>query len=66
MNWEGAAFGQGVMLVRFSDTIKESFSNTVKSMDSIVAVLIISARGLLAVILLYNLTIKHMRAERSL
>lgn len=47
--------GRGVMLVRFSDTIKESFSNTVKSMDSIVAVLIISA-GLLAVIVLYNLT----------
>ena len=41
--------------MRFSDTIKESFSNTVKSMDSIVAVLIISA-GLLAVIVLYNLT----------
>lgn len=44
-----------VLRLSFSDTVRESFSNTVKSLDSIVIVLIVSA-GLLAVIVLYNLT----------
>ncbi|HOP11871.1 MAG TPA: ABC transporter permease [Oscillospiraceae bacterium] len=44
-----------ILLVQFSQTIRESFENTVKSIDYIVAVLIISA-GLLAVIVVYNLT----------
>ena len=44
-----------VLLAQFSQTIRESFENTVKSIDSIVVVLIIAA-GALAVIVLYNLT----------
>ncbi|MDD6312610.1 MAG: FtsX-like permease family protein [Firmicutes bacterium] len=44
-----------VALAQFSATIRESFENTVKSINYIVAVLI-AAAGALAVIVLYNLT----------
>lgn len=44
-----------ILLVQFSETIRESFSNTVKNIDYIVIVLIVSA-GILAMIVLYNLT----------
>ncbi len=44
-----------VLLVQFSQTIRESFSNTVRSIDYIVIVLILAAGGL-AVVVLYNLT----------
>ena len=44
-----------ILLMTFSQTIRESFSNTVKKIDYIVLVLIFSA-GLLAVIVVYNLT----------
>ncbi len=44
-----------VLTARFSETIRESFSNTVTSIDYIVVVLIVCA-GALAVIVLYNLT----------
>ena len=44
-----------ILLMTFSRTIRESFSNTVKKIDYIVLVLIFSA-GLLAVIVVYNLT----------
>ncbi len=43
-----------ILLLQFSQTIRESFGNTVKNIDYIVVVLIISA-GILAVIVLYNL-----------
>lgn len=41
--------------MRFNATVRESFENTVKSIDYIVMVLI-AAAGILAVIVLYNLT----------
>lgn len=44
-----------ILMMTFSQTIRESFSNTVKKIDYIVMVLIFSA-GLLAVIVVYNLT----------
>ncbi len=44
-----------VQAVSFTDDIKESFQNTIKSIDFIVIVLIVSA-GLLAFVVLYNLT----------
>ena len=44
-----------VQAVSFTDDIKDSFQNTIKSIDFIVIVLIISA-GLLAFVVLYNLT----------
>ena len=44
-----------VLLVQFTQTIRDSFQNTVKSIDYIVIVLILSA-GLLAIVVLYNLT----------
>lgn len=44
-----------VQAVSFTDNIKDSFQNTIKSIDFIVIVLIISA-GLLAFVVLYNLT----------
>lgn len=44
-----------VLAVSFSENIRESFGNTVESIDYIVIVLIIAA-GVLAVIVLYNLT----------
>ncbi len=44
-----------ILLLQFSQSIKESFSNTVKNIDYIVLVLIFSAIAL-AVIVLYNLT----------
>lgn len=45
----------GVLMTQFSETIRESFENTVKSIDYIVVVLILAA-GALAMIVLYNLT----------
>ena len=44
-----------VQAVSFTDDIKDSFQNTIKSIDFIVIVLIVSA-GLLAFVVLYNLT----------
>lgn len=44
-----------ILLLQFSQTIRESFANTVKNIDYIVLVLIFSAIAL-AVIVLYNLT----------
>lgn len=44
-----------ILMITFSETIRESFSNTVGKIDYIVLVLIFSA-GLLAVIVVYNLT----------
>ena len=44
-----------VQAVSFTDDIKASFQNTIKSIDFIVIVLIVSA-GLLAFVVLYNLT----------
>ncbi len=44
-----------VQLLQFTQTIRDSFANTVKNIDYIVMVLIVSA-GLLAVVVLYNLT----------
>jgi len=44
-----------VMLMQYSQTIRDSFENTVGSIDYIVIVLILSA-GALAIIVLYNLT----------
>lgn len=44
-----------VLFSMFSDTIQESFANSVQSIDYIVVVLIIAA-GLLSIIVLYNLT----------
>lgn len=44
-----------VLAISFSQTIRESFENTVQSIDYIVIVLIIAA-GTLAIIVLYNLT----------
>lgn len=44
-----------ILLLQFSQTIRESFSNTVSKIDYIVVVLIISA-AILAIIVLYNLT----------
>lgn len=46
---------KAVANVRFNATVRESFENTVKSIDYIVMVLI-AAAGILAVIVLYNLT----------
>ncbi|MEG1743783.1 MAG: ABC transporter permease [Clostridia bacterium] len=44
-----------VLMLQFTQTIRESFENTVKSIDYIVLVLIVAA-GALAMIVLYNLT----------
>ncbi|SHJ23931.1 FtsX-like permease family protein [Parasporobacterium paucivorans] len=44
-----------VLLVQFSQSIKESFENSIKSIDYIVIVLIVAAAAL-AVIVVYNLT----------
>ena len=44
-----------ILLLQYTQTVRESFGNTVKSIDYIVLVLIVSA-GALAVIVLYNLT----------
>ncbi len=44
-----------ILMITFSETIRESFANTVGKIDYIVLVLIFSA-GLLAVIVVYNLT----------
>jgi putative ABC transport system permease protein len=44
-----------VLAISFSQTVRESFENTVKSIDYIVIVLIFAA-GILAIIVLYNLT----------
>ncbi len=44
-----------VLAISFSESIRESFENTVESIDYIVIVLIFAA-GVLAVIVLYNLT----------
>lgn len=47
--------GDDVLMVQFSESIRESFANTVSSINYIVIVLIVAA-GLLAVVVLYNLT----------